>query len=197
VVERPPFAARSAFAGLLVPVGVLPAEVIVRERASLVFAMIEARKGRADALTDRCASLFGVTPPAGPRSASQGGLTFLGLGPARWLVVGDELRIDLPDELTDRLHELAFVIDQSDGLAALRVTGSKARATFAKGLPVDLNPEAFGRDAVASSAIAHMGVTIWRAEGEDAFDIVLYRSLAASFWHWLSRSAAEFGLVVE
>ncbi len=46
-----------------------------------------------------------------------------------------------------------------------------------------------------------MGVTLWRLEdhsdGTPVFEIVVFRSLAGSFWHALSESAAEFGLVME
>ncbi len=46
-----------------------------------------------------------------------------------------------------------------------------------------------------------MGVTLWRledaADGWPVFEFAVFRSLAGSFWHALSHSAAEFGLSVD
>jgi len=45
----------------------------------------------------------------------------------------------------------------------------------------------------ATSTLSHMGVLVWREGEEQAYDIALFRSVAASFWRWLDASAAEFG----
>ena len=41
-----------------------------------------------------------------------------------------------------------------------------------------------------------MGVVVWRTHEADGFDIALFRSVAESFWRWLSASAAEYGYEV-
>jgi sarcosine oxidase gamma subunit len=48
------------------------------------------------------------------------------------------------------------------------------------------------------TSIAHIGVHLWRldahANDRDAvFDILIARSMAASFWSWATASAAEYG----
>ena len=93
------------------------------------------------------------------------------------------------------LDGAASVIAQTDGLAVLRLSGSRVRDTFAKGLPIDLDPRVFAVGDVASSILAHIGVTIWRAD-ETAYDVAVPRSFAADFSHWLAESAGEFGLAV-
>jgi heterotetrameric sarcosine oxidase gamma subunit len=75
----------------------------------------------------------------------------------------------------------------------LRIAGPSARAAFAKGLSIDLDPIVFARDDVASSILAHIPVTIWRTD-ESSYEVALPRSYASDFWHWLADSAAEFGL---
>ena len=77
------------------------------------------------------------------------------------------------------------MIAQTDGLAVLRISGPRVRDTFAKGLPIDLDPRAFAVGDVASSILAHIGVTIWRV-GETAYDVAVPRSFARDFWHWLA-----------
>ncbi len=182
-------AARPAFAGLLAPIGPSPARVKVAERRGLRLAVMEVRKGRAEALSQRVQTRYGLTLPWGPRRASSGAIDFLGVGPGRWLAIG-------ADDLSEALGEAASVIDQSDGLAVLRISGPSTRAAFAKGLPIDLDASAFAEDAVAASALAHIGVTLWRRDDATTFEVALYRSLAGDFAQWLREAAAEFGLAL-
>jgi sarcosine oxidase subunit gamma len=74
--------------------------------------------------------------------------------------------------------------------------GAKARATLAKGVAIDLHPRAFHAGDVAVTQIAHVGVMLWQLDDQPTYAISVFRSLASSFWHWLSVSAEEFGIVV-
>ena len=68
-------------------------------------------------------------------------------------------------------------------------------------MPLDLHERAFQTGAVASTIALHVGATLWRladgADGSPVFEIAVFRSLAASFWHSLVASAAEFGFISE
>jgi methylglutamate dehydrogenase subunit D len=196
VADILPLSPRTPFADLLAPVGPISAGVDVSERNGLALAIVQARKARAQALAERVESLFGLTLPGGPRRAAAGPIAFLGLGRERWLMVAETDDDAFADDLAEGLEGLASVIEQSDGLAVLRIAGPRARATFAKGLPIDLHPAAFAVGDVAATNLAHIGVTIWAVDDVPAYDIALFRSLAGSFWHWLSGAAAEFGLSV-
>jgi methylglutamate dehydrogenase subunit D len=196
VVDTLPLPRRTAFAGLLAPIGAAPAGVDVSERGGLAVAIVQARKGSIDALTERVEGLFGLTLPDRPRRAAAGPIAFLGLGRKRWLTIAETDDASFADDLAERLGDLASVIEQTDGLAVLRIAGPRARATFAKGLPIDLHPAAFAVGDVAATNLAHIGVTIWAVDDVPTFDVALFRSLAGSFWHWLSGAAAEFGLSV-
>jgi len=50
---------------------------------------------------------------------------------------------------------------------------------------------------VASTVAAHIGVTLWRLpdEAQEAavFEVLMFRSLARSFWHALAEAAGEHG----
>jgi heterotetrameric sarcosine oxidase gamma subunit len=188
-------ASRGAFAGLLASVGTTPAGVVVSERLGLGLAAVEPRKGRAPELVARVEADYGLSPPRGLRRAAAGGIAFLGVGPNRWLAVSESGAAAFTDQLEAALDGVASVIAQTDGLAVLRIAGPRARAAFAKGLPIDLDPGAFAIDDVASSVLAHIGVTIWRTD-ESSYDVAVPRSFTSDLWHWLAGSAAEFGLAV-
>jgi methylglutamate dehydrogenase subunit D len=187
-------ASRSAFAGLLAPVGPPPAGVVVAECIGLGLAVVELRKGRATEFFARVEALYGLSPPRGPHRADAGGIAFLGVGPNRWLAVS-ESGAGFTEDLALALDGLASVIAQTDGLAVLRIAGPRARAAFAKGLPIDLDPAVFAVGDVASSILAHIAVTIWRTD-EASYDIAVPRSFVGDFGRWLVESAAEFGLAV-
>jgi sarcosine oxidase subunit gamma len=200
MAEIATLAPRAAFAGLLSAVGPIPAGVSARARDDLTLAFVAAGNGRSGEFAARCESLFGFEPPSGPRRARGVDGQWLGIGPGRWLAIGE--RTDFVSGLARDLDRVAAVVDQSDGLALIEIAGPKARRALEKGLPIDLDASVFPFNAVAASAIAHVGVTIWRAgEGGDdeapRFVIAISRSLAGSFARWLMESAAEFGLSVE
>jgi len=188
-------APRSGFARLLAPVGAAPAGVVVSERVGLGLAAVEPRKGRAPELIARVEARYGLSPPRGLRRAAAGGLAFLGVGPNRWLATSESGAAAFSDDLEAALDGVASVIAQTDGLAVLRIAGPRARAAFAKGLSIDLDPGVFVVGDVASSILAHIAVTIWRTD-EASYDIAVPRSFAGDLGRWLVESAAEFGLAV-
>jgi len=187
-------APRSAFAGLLAPVGPAPAGVIVGERLGLDLAMIEPRKGRTAEWLARIEALYGLSPPRGLRRAAAGGVAFLGVGPSRWLAISESA--GFTEDLARNLEGVGSVIAQTDGLAVLRISGPRTLDAFAKGLPIDLAPGVFAVGDIAGSVLAHITITIWRVD-EASYEVAVPRSVAGDFWHWLASSAAEFGLAIE
>lgn len=137
---------------------------------------------------------LGIALPDTPMAIRSGKSTLVWAGPDQWLLVCDD-RAGFADTLA-ALSGLSAVSDQSDGRAALRLSGPKIREALAKGCMVDLHPAAFPIGATALTSIAHMGVHLWRTDdGPDGavFEIMIARSMAGSFWSWFSASAAEFG----
>ena len=39
-------------------------------------------------------------------------------------------------------------------------------------------------------------VQLWQLDATPAYDLIVARGFAGSFWHWLEESAAEYGLEV-
>ena len=191
----------SALAGLAVPgrYGKTAGEpgVVIAERSGLGLATVAARKGQPEALKAAVVSLHGVELPDRSRVVHGPQVSFVGYGPGQWLAVSETLGGDaLARDLAQRLEGLASISDQSGGRTVLRLSGPRARDVLAKGLPIDLHPNAFGPGSAATSTISLMGVQLWQVDDLPTYDIALFRSLSASFWRWLTASAAEFGYEV-
>ena len=166
--------AETAFAGLLKPAGDArdPGVTIREVTASQITTVIV--RGPIPSLLD------------GPKRTIRDGTAYLGIGPGKFLAFGP---------VASDIAASASVIDQSGGYGVLEISGRDAVATLEKGIGIDLHPSAFAPDAVAVTTCAHMGVIVWRGAG-DAWRLAVFRSNAASFWHWLETSAAAFGLVI-
>jgi len=175
VADRIVLIAETPFASLLKPAGdTRDPGVTVREVAVPQIATVIAR-GPISGLVD------------GPRRTMRDGIDYLGIGPGKWLACG---------AIAPDIAASASVIDQSGGYGVLEISGRDAVAVLEKGIGIDLHPREFGPDAVAVTAVAHMGVILWRSEG-DAWRLAVFRSNAVSFWHWLETGAAVFGLVIQ
>jgi len=195
MAESATLRARSAFSGLLQPVGSPDqAGVTAVERADLQIATVIAR-GDPRVLSARVRSAYGVELPSRPRLAAGGRITLMGTGPRTWLAIRERAG-PLSEELRSELGEAAAVADQSDAYAVMRLSGAKVRATFEKGLGVDLHPRVFRAGDGAVTPCAHLGVVLWQIDELPTYEVAVARSLAAAFWHWLSESAAEYGLAI-
>lgn len=197
-----PLAARSALAGVALPgrSGRADGEpgVLLHERVDVGIATLAARRGQAAALAEAVQRIYGVALPDGSRHAAGAAAGFIGTGPGQWLAVSTRHQNGaLAADLAIHLKGLASISDQSDGRAVIRLAGPAARAVLAKGLPIDLHPGVFATGSAATSVIALMGVTIWQVDDAPTYDLAVFRSLAGSFWTWLTDSAAEFGYHVD
>jgi sarcosine oxidase subunit gamma len=95
------------------------------------------------------------------------------------------------------LDGVASVADQSDGYVLIRLSGDRVRDALAKLIPIDVHPRAFAVGDAASTVAALIGVTLWRLADESnapVFEVVLFRSLARSFWHALAGAGAQYGV---
>jgi methylglutamate dehydrogenase subunit D len=165
--------------------------VSIEERA-IAFASVVARRGQRDALARKVAERYGLQLPDGPRRSTAGRLTFAGVGPGQW-IASAEAAADFVARLRSDLGSFAAVADQSDSRLVVRLSGPCVRDVLAKGLAVDLHPRAFKVADVAVTLVAHIGVQIDMLDDAPTYQLAAPRSMAGSFWSWLSASAAEFG----
>jgi methylglutamate dehydrogenase subunit D len=182
-------------AGIANPAVVASAGVIAQPLDNLGLATVLARKGGREAFAAKVKALYGIELPTRPGRTAAGAVSFVATGPGAWLAVNEAGPGDWAQSLGEVLAGLASVSDQSDGYVAIRLEGPKVADVLAKGVFLDLHPSTFPVGASAGTVIAHMGVILWRRE-ELVFDLLTFRSFAASLWHWLEESAAEHGLAV-
>jgi sarcosine oxidase subunit gamma len=176
------------------------AGVTAEVRDGFGLATVLARKGASEVLSRRVHERFGLELPAGPRRTSVAEIAFAGTGLGAWLAMDERGGNEFAAKLARDLEGAASVSDQSDGYMLIRLSGPRAREALAKLLPIDLHPRAFKVGDVASTVAAHIGATLWRLaddrQSAPVFEVIMFRSLARSFWHALAEASAEFGFAV-
>jgi sarcosine oxidase subunit gamma len=170
--------------------GVLVSEV----RAGL--ATLTARKGRGRELLTAAGVSFAVELPGPGRCALGGAMSFICCAPDRWLALATPAPAHGMEARLAPLRGLAAVADQSHGALVLRAGGRHVRDALAKGVPIDLHASAFGVGDAAATAVAHIGLLLWQWDEAPSYGLLVARSLAPSFWRWLSASAAAYGLAL-
>ncbi len=174
------------------------AGVLVGERPFLGY--LNLRGNPADsALLKAASGVLGFDLPVEVNTATEGdGRVAYWLGPDEWLVVtpGDQTN-DVAERLRSAFGEVfTNVTDVSGGQTIVTLTGSHARDLPAKGCPLDLHPSVFGPGQCAQSLFAKSPILIRLVDDSPAFEIVLRRSFADYFWHWMEDAAQEYGLTI-
>ena len=168
------------------------AGLVIEERTDLSFASVIAKRGKRDPLVSAVETAYGVALPKGPRRITRGSVTFAGTGPDQWIASAEGAEAaNFAARVRARIGLFAAVADQTDARLVLRLSGPKVRDVLAKGVPLDLHPKVFKPGDVATTQVAYIGVQLDRID--ETFLITAPRSMAGSFWSWLSASAAEFG----
>lgn len=116
-------------------------------------------------------------------------------GPRTWLVVLGAKDGALP-ELAVALAGRAVVTDLSHARTAIAIKGPAARDVLAQGTSIDLHPGVFGANACVQTRCGHIGVTLTRLAGDDAYELMCYRGYAVSLWEWLLAAGRSVGVEV-
>jgi heterotetrameric sarcosine oxidase gamma subunit len=82
------------------------------------------------------------------------------------------------------LADLAALTDQSDGWAGIALEGPGAADALMRLVPLDLRAAAFPPGQVARAPLNHMQAVLLRT-GDQAFTLMVFRSMAESAWHEL------------
>ena len=170
--------------------------VIAVERVGLAIATVILRPAKLRELSAAVTANFAIDLPVGAEWTASNGVALLGTGPGKWLAIKDSRDAEFVSNLEMQLQGLASVVEQSDGLGVLRLSGPALSETLAKGVQIDLAPDAFPTGSVAVTSIAHIGATLWKVDDQPTIDIAVARSLSNSFLHWLEASASLCGLTV-
>ena len=129
------------------------------------------------------------------RATSSGDRSIFRVRPERLWIAGPSSDEVLRQLSVESLGEDAVITQLGHGRTVLRVSGPRSDLLLNRGLPVDVDPEAFPANACAQSAIHHMHVLVHRVDlvGELTFDVYVTRDVAVSFWEWLTEAAAPLG----
>lgn len=114
--------------------------------------------------------------------------------PGRWTVVSQDPA--LPEALTKAAGDNTTVVDLSHGRTVVRVDGEKSRWVLSKLFALDFRSDYFPLEKGLATKHHEIFAQIQRI-GEDAFDVIVFRSYARSFWHALTRASEEAGYRVE
>jgi len=170
--------------------------VVAVERFGLAIATVILRPGKLRELAAAVTANFAIDLPVGAEWTANNGVALLGTGPGKWLAINDTRDTEFVSNLETQLQGFASVVEQSDGLGVLRLSGPALSETLAKGVQIDLAPAAFPTGSVAVTSIAHIGATLWKVDDRPTIDVAVARSLSNSFLHWLEASASSCGLTV-
>jgi sarcosine oxidase subunit gamma len=166
-----------------------PGRLRMAERRGLAMRQISTRPESLAAAAFRQAAGFDL--PAANRAASSDDVTALWLGPGRWLAVGGVARST--ERLETGLAGLAATIDVGHARTVIRIAGPAARDLLQKEWPLDLDDDAFPRDAVAQSVMHHVGCLLHAVDDRPpTYDFYVPRSFAAWLHEVLVDAGAEW-----
>jgi methylglutamate dehydrogenase subunit D len=169
-----------------------PPGVTIQESVGLGMAIVAARRDRFSDLAEQVHAHFRCEITDASRVHGAGAPYFIGIGPGRWLVVAADP--GFVDALAGKLQDAASVTDQSGGYRIVSVSGPCVRDALAKGVGLDLHPQAFKTGAAAATVVSHVPVMLWRHATADRFEFAVPRSFFGSFMTWLHSSGLEFGI---
>jgi sarcosine oxidase subunit gamma len=156
-------------------------------------ASVAVARGQTSALGHICHTAFGINLVDGAVVSRGQFLSFVGVGPGKWLVFSAN---DTPPaaQLRQTFGALAAVCDQSDAYVIFTLEGSRVRECMMKGAAIDLDQNVFKVDDAATTVAAHIGLTFWQTSEAPSYRIAVARSFAPSFARHLLASAAEYGI---
>jgi sarcosine oxidase subunit gamma len=145
-----------------------------------------------DAFAQAVRAIFGAAPPATPRRIKIPGLDLSWAGPHQWMLSFEDRTIGF--DAIEKIQSWASLTDLTGSRAIISIAGPQSGLLLAKGCPIDLHPRVFKPDDVALTMIGHINVQLCQTGGEPSYEITLFRSLAKTFWSWLSAAALSFEL---
>jgi heterotetrameric sarcosine oxidase gamma subunit len=137
----------------------------------------------AEAKTAAALKAMGLGWPAANRAIVKGGRACLWTGRGQAFLVGT---------VPKGFDGIAALTDQSDGWAVMTLSGLCAADALARLVPVDLRLPVFAVGNVARTGLNHMMCILHRT-GADAFDIFVFRSMAATAVHELHEAMRSVG----
>jgi len=133
------------------------------------------------------AQALGVPSAPGPgQVTTTTGGTILRVEPLKWWIHGAQAPKLTPAD--------GSVLELSHSRTQLRVSGPEAQVCLNRLLPIDLRNDACPVGTIASTAMHHVGITVWHSK--EGFELFLPRGFALSLGEVLLETALQFGVEV-
>ena len=107
--------------------------------------------------------------------------------PLKWWIIGSDTPVLSSDDGTS--------LDLSHSFTHLEISGPSASLFLNRHLPLDLREKYFPVNSVATSAIHHVSVKLWRSDS--AYHIFIPRGFALSLWEIFLETASQFGYEIK
>ena len=107
--------------------------------------------------------------------------------PLKWWIVGSDVPMLSSNEGTS--------LDLSHSFTHLEISGPSAPLFLNRYLPIDLREKYFPINSVASSAIHHVSVKLWRSDS--GYHLFIPRGFALSLWEIFLETASQFGYEIK
>ena len=168
----------------------------VNEKISLTFQeirnvhiqQIAAWSSTIDSVASKLANTINVSNAPGFNQAlSNNDKHILRTEPLKWWVIGESLVEVAPEEGT--------VVDLSHAFTSIEITGDSVRDFLNRHLPLDLRDHSFPINSVASSAIHHVSVKLWKMN--KGYRLFIPRGFALSLWDIFLETASQFGYEIK
>jgi len=107
--------------------------------------------------------------------------------PLKWWIIGSGVPALSSEDGTS--------LDLSHSFTHLKISGSSAPLFLNRLLPLDLREKNFPVNSVASSAIHHVSVKLWRPD--TGYHLFVPRGFALSLWEIFLETASQFGYEIK
>ena len=124
-----------------------------------------------------------IQAPGFNKSLSSDNIHLLRMEPLKWwLIDGQDFNIPADE---------GSIIDLSHAFTSIEIKGDDIIKFLNRHLPLDLRDQSFPINSIASSAIHHVSVKIWRTN--QSYILFIPRGFALSIWEILLETAFQFG----
>ena len=152
------------------------------ERAELALVSLAAPMDGAAALAAALESAYGLSVPDSRISTVAGDRRIVRTAPDQFLLIFPHPAPDATKTVEAALGGAGYVVDLSDALFIVEISGAVCRAALERLCPIDVHADRFPVGAFAQTHMAHMDATLIR-HAENRFQLIVARSSARSFLH--------------
>jgi len=172
-----------------------PVELVISSRMCTGLVQVNAWPKTDKKLKTTLKKITSLSLADGNLSPSNDNFTIMPIGPGRYLI---EAGIDgLEQQLRDKVSvNTGAVIGLTHARVVITISGEKATWVLSKGIAIDFSLQAFPPGTSIVTTHHDIGLTIRRVD-DVTFDLLVFTSLAQSFWQWLDRAASEVGYEID